>query len=114
MLDLALLVESVEAVRPAGAGRIDSRAPWSGRRSPRRVAATAIVSAVKRSWRLRLSSNDDDFRRPTSCLAAATFDVAADARVVRIDRNTRFGRVLLLGAADKRPVGMVASAYLKL
>ena len=34
-----------------------------------------------------------------------------DARVVRIGRNTSFGRVMLLGAADKRPVGMVASAY---
>jgi hypothetical protein len=40
-----------------------------------------------------------------------TFDVVADARVVRIGRNTSFGRVMLLGAADKRPVGMVASAY---
>jgi hypothetical protein len=47
-------------------------------------------------------------------LRAATFDVAADARVLRIGRNNSFGRVLLVGAADKRPVGMVASAYLKL
>ena len=39
------------------------------------------------------------------------FDVVADARVVRIGRGTSFGRVMLLGAADKRPVGMVASAY---
>jgi hypothetical protein len=46
-------------------------------------------------------------------LRPATFDVAADARVVRIGRNTSFGRVLLVGAADKRPVGMVASAYLE-
>ena len=42
---------------------------------------------------------------------AVTFDVIADARLVRIGRNTSFGRVMLLGAADKRPVGMVASAY---
>jgi hypothetical protein len=27
------------------------------------------------------------------------------------ERWTSFGRVMLLGAADKRPVGMVASAY---
>jgi hypothetical protein len=40
-----------------------------------------------------------------------SFDVVADARVVRIGRNTSFGRVMLLGASDKRPVGMVASAY---
>ena len=62
----------------------------------------------------RLSSNDDDCQTTHFLLRPATFDVAADARVVRIDRNTSFGRVLLLGAADKRPVGMVASAYLKL
>jgi hypothetical protein len=40
-----------------------------------------------------------------------TFDVIADPRVVRIGRNTSFGRVMPLGAFDKRPVGMVASAY---
>jgi acyl-coenzyme A thioesterase PaaI-like protein len=39
------------------------------------------------------------------------FDVVADARVVRIGRNTSFGRVMLLNAADRRLVGMVASAY---
>jgi hypothetical protein len=30
---------------------------------------------------------------------------------VRIGRTTSFGRVMLYSAADKRPVGMVASAY---
>jgi acyl-coenzyme A thioesterase PaaI-like protein len=35
----------------------------------------------------------------------------ADARVVRIGRTTSFGRVMLYSAVDKRPVGMVASAY---
>jgi hypothetical protein len=39
------------------------------------------------------------------------FDVVADARVVRIGRNASFGRVMLLNAADRRPIGMVASAY---
>jgi len=43
-------------------------------------------------------------------LRPASFDVIADARVVRIGRNTGFGRVVLLGAADRRPVGRVASA----
>jgi len=47
----------------------------------------------------------------THFLRPVMFDVVADARVVRIGRNTSFGRVMLLGAADKRPVGMVASAY---
>jgi hypothetical protein len=39
------------------------------------------------------------------------FDVVADAWVVRIGRNTSLGRVMLLNAADRRPIGMVASAY---
>lgn len=47
----------------------------------------------------------------THFLRPVSFDVVADARVVRIGRNTSFGRVMLLNAADRRPVGMVASAY---
>jgi acyl-coenzyme A thioesterase PaaI-like protein len=39
------------------------------------------------------------------------FDVVADARVIRIGSTTNFARVTVLGAADKRPVGMVSSAY---
>jgi hypothetical protein len=39
------------------------------------------------------------------------FEVVADAQVVRIGRNTSFGRVMLLNAADRRPIGMVASTY---
>jgi hypothetical protein len=39
------------------------------------------------------------------------FDVVADARVVRIGRDTSLGRVMLLHAAERRPIGMVASAY---
>jgi hypothetical protein len=77
------------------------------------LADSAMVIACSAAWngyRPMTTISDD----PLPVLRPATFDVAADARVVRIDRNTRFGRVLLLGAADKRPVGMVASAYLEL
>ena len=44
-------------------------------------------------------------------LRAVTFDVVADARVVRIGRTTSFGRVMLYSAVDRRPTGMVATAY---
>jgi acyl-coenzyme A thioesterase PaaI-like protein len=47
----------------------------------------------------------------THFLRPMKFDVVADARVVRIGRNASFGRVMLLNAADRRPIGMVASAY---
>jgi acyl-coenzyme A thioesterase PaaI-like protein len=46
----------------------------------------------------------------THFLRPASFDVIADAGVVRIGRNISFGRVMLLGAAGRRPVGMVANA----
>ena len=44
-------------------------------------------------------------------LRPVNFDVMADARIVRIGRTTSFGRVSLSSAVDRRPVGMVSSAY---
>ena len=122
--DLGLLVELVEAGRPPGAAPTGSRAPCCGCRSRRRSAATAAWSAARRSPHSPIAA------MVIACAAAwngykpmapidqtmhflrpVNFDVVADARVVRIGRTTSFGRVMLYSAADKRPVGMVASAY---
>jgi uncharacterized protein (TIGR00369 family) len=122
--DLALLVESVEAVRPPGAlpdwqpGAV-VRLPFSKKnccdgavvcsQALMALADTAMVIACSAAWNgYRPMSTID---QTTHFLRPVSFDVVADARVVRIGRNTSFGRVMLLGAADKRPVGMVASAY---
>ncbi len=122
--DLALLVEGVEAARPAAAlpdwqpGAI-VRLPFSKRicsdgavvssQALMALADTAIVIACSAAWNgYRPMSTID---QTTHFLRPVNFDVIADARVVRIGRNTSFGRVMLLHAADKRPVGMVASAY---
>ena len=43
--------------------------------------------------------------------AAASCDVLADARVVRLGRTMSFGRVTLLNADDSKPVAMVSSAF---
>jgi len=43
--------------------------------------------------------------------AAASSDVLADARVVRLGRTMSFGRVTLLAAGDDKPVAMVSSAF---
>jgi acyl-coenzyme A thioesterase PaaI-like protein len=43
--------------------------------------------------------------------AAASCDVLADARVVRLGRTMSFGRVTLFNAADNKPVAMVSSAF---
>ena len=122
--DLALLVESVEATRPPGAqadwqpGAI-VRLPFSKRicsngsavcsQALMALADTAMVIACSAAWNgYRPMSTID---QTTHFLRPVNFDIVADARVVRIGRNTSFGRVMLLGAHDRRPVGMVASAY---
>ena len=122
--DLGLLVEGVEAGRPPGApsdwqpGAV-LRLPFSNKvcrdggvvcgQALMALADTAMVIACSAAWNgYRPMSTID---QTTHFLRPVSFDVIADARVVRIGRNTSFGRVMLLGAADKRPVGMVASAY---
>src|SRR5271169_1766614 len=122
--DLALSVESVEAARPAGAqpdwqpGAI-VRLPFSKKaccdgavvcsQALMALADTAVAIACSAAWNgYRPMSTID---QTTHFLRPVIFDVVADARVVRIGRDTSFGRVMLLGATDKRPVGMIASAY---
>ena len=122
--DLALLVETVEAMRPTGAaadwqpGAV-VRMPFSKRicadgnlvcsQALMALADTAMVIACSAAWNGYRPMNTID--QTTHFLRPVSFDVIADARVVRIGRATSFGRVMVLGAADKRPVGMVASAY---
>jgi len=122
--DLALLVESVEALRPPGAspdwqpGAV-VRLPFSKNicaggdvvcsQALMALADTAMVIACSAAWNgYRPMSTID---QTTHFLRPVHFDCIADARVVRIGRNTSFGRVMLLGAPDRRPVGMVAGAY---
>lgn len=122
--DLGLLVESIEAGRPAGApadwqpGAV-IRLPFSSKlcrdggvvcpQALLAVADTAMVFACAAAWNgyRPMSAIDQTmhFMRPVN------FDVLAEARIVRIGRTTSFGRVMLSSATDKRPVGMVSSAY---
>jgi len=122
--DLGLLVESVEAGRPAGApddwlpGAV-IRLPFSSKlcrdggvvcgQALMAAADTAMVIACATAWNgyRPLSAIDQTmhFLRPVN------FDVLADARIVRIGRATTFGRVTLSSATDRRPVGMVSTAY---
>ena len=122
--DLALLIESVETVRPPGAlpdwqpGAI-VRLPYSAKlcsegaavctQALMALADTAMVLACLAAWNGYRPMTSLD--QTTHFLRPVNFDVVADARVARIGRNTNFGRVMLLNAADRRPIGMVASAY---
>ena len=73
------------------------------------LADAAMMLACAAAWNgyRPMSAIDQTihFLRPVA------FDVVADARVVRIGRAASFGRAMLFSAVDKRPVGMVASAY---
>ncbi len=122
--DLALLIESVETVRPPGAlpdwrPGATVRLPYSRKvcsdgaaictQALMVLADTAMVLACSAAWNGYRPMTSID--QTTHFLRPVNFDVVADARVVRIGHNTNFGRVMLLNAADRRPIGMVASAY---
>jgi acyl-coenzyme A thioesterase PaaI-like protein len=123
MQDLSLLVESVESGRPAGAlpdwqpGAV-LRLPFSSKlcrdgvvspQSLMALADAAMTVACAAAWSgyrpMTVVDQTMHFLRPVN------FDVLADARIVRIGRTNSFGRATLVSAVDRRPVGMVSSAY---
>ncbi len=121
--ELGLLVESIESGRPAGAppdwqpGAI-IRMPFSSRlcrdgvvcpQALMALADTAMVFACAAAWSGYRPTSAVD--QTTHFLRPVSFDVLADARIVRIGRTNCFGRVMLSSAVDRRPVGMVSSAY---
>jgi uncharacterized protein (TIGR00369 family) len=122
--DMGVLVETVEAGRPPGAaadwqpGAV-LRLPFSQKicrdggvvcaQALTALADTAMTVACAAAWNGYHPMNPID--QTVHFLRPVTFDVVADARVVRLGRSTSFGRVMLYSAVDKRPVGMVASAF---
>jgi acyl-coenzyme A thioesterase PaaI-like protein len=122
--ELGLVIETIESGRPAGAppdwqpGAV-IRLPFSrklcrdgGVVCPQALMAaadTAMVFACAAAWSGYRPMSAVD--QTTHFLRPVNFDVLADARIVRIGRSNCFGRVMLSSAADKRPVGMVSSAY---
>jgi len=122
--DLGLLVESVEAIRPPGAPSdwqpgATLRLPFSKKicrdggvvcgQALMALADTAMVVAFSAAWNGCRPMTTID--QTTHFLRPVNFDVLADARVVRIGRTASFGRATLYCASDRRPVGMVSSAY---
>jgi acyl-coenzyme A thioesterase PaaI-like protein len=123
MQELGLLVEAIECGRPAGApadwqpGAV-IRLPFSGKVSREGVVCPQALMAMSESAMVLACAASWNGYRPVSIidqtmhfLRPVNFDVLADARVIRIARTTSFGRVLLSSAVDRRPVGMVSSAY---
>jgi uncharacterized protein (TIGR00369 family) len=122
--DLGLLVESIEVSRPRGAddewhpGAV-IRLPFSAKlcRNGGAVSSGALMALADTSMLFACAAAWNGYRsvstidQTTHFLRPVNFDILADARVIRIGRTTSFGRVTLVGAADRRPVGMVSSAY---
>jgi uncharacterized protein (TIGR00369 family) len=122
--ELGLLVESVEASRPPGAPSdwqpgATVRLPFTNKicRDGGVVCGTALMALADTSMVFACSAAWNGYRpmstidQTTHFLRPVNFDIIADARVVRIGRTTSFGRVTLFSASDRRPVGMVSSAY---
>lgn len=122
--DLGILVEAIEAVRPPGAA-IDwrpgavLRLPFAKRLSrdgealwPQALAAfadTAMIVASSAAWNGYRPMSPID--QTVHHLRTASFDVLADARILRVTRAACFGQISLLSAVDKRPLAMVSSVY---
>ncbi|HWV40353.1 hotdog domain-containing protein [Pseudorhodoplanes sp.] len=122
--EMGLLLESVEAWRPAGAG-LDwnpgavLRLPFTRKLcadgktvSPQAVMAladAAMIFACAAAWNGYRPMNAVD--QTAHFLGSAQFDLLADARIIRAGTMTCFGRVSIFGASHRQPVAMVCSAY---
>ena len=123
MLDLNLLIESVESGRPPGAPAdwlpgVVIRLPFSKKVSrDGLLCPQALMAAADAAMTLACAAAWNGYRpmsvvdQTTHFLRPVNFDVLADARIVRVGRGTSFGKVSLASAVDRRPVGMVSSAY---
>jgi uncharacterized protein (TIGR00369 family) len=82
------------------------------------VCGQALMALADTAMVIAISAANGGFRPITTVdqtthflKAVASADVLADARVVRLGRTMSFGRVTLSGAADRKPVAMVSSAF---
>jgi uncharacterized protein (TIGR00369 family) len=123
--DLGLSIERLETVPPQGSaadwqpGAI-LRMKFSERlcRSGGIVCGQALMALADTAMVIAITAANGGFRPITTVdqtthflKAVASADVLADARVVRLGRTMSFGRVTLSGAADRKPVAMVSSAF---
>lgn len=123
--DLGLSVAKLESVPPP-----DAPADWQAGATLRMafserlcrnggiVCGQALMALADTAMVIAILAANRGFRPMTTVdqtthflKAAASADVLADARVVRLGRTMSFGRVTLFSAADNKPVAMVSSAF---
>ncbi len=122
--DLDLSVEAFDFVPPADAPDWQAgailRMPFSDKlcRNGGMVCGQALMAFADTAMVIANLAANRAYRPMTTVdqtthfmRAVMSSDVLADARVVRLGRTMSFGRVTLLGAADKKPVAMVSSAF---
>ena len=124
VLDLDLSIEAFDFNAPQG-GAADwqpgaiLRLPFSERlcRNGGTICGQALMAFADTSMVIANLAANRGYRpmttvdQTTHFMRAATSDVLADARVVRLGRTMSFGRVMLLGAADNKPIAMVSGAF---
>jgi uncharacterized protein (TIGR00369 family) len=123
--DLGLSVERLETSPPPGAapdwqpGAV-LRMAFSERlcRNGGVVCGQALMALADTAMVIAIAAASRSFRPMTTVdqtthflKAAASADVLADARVIRLGRTMSFGRVTLFSAAADTPVAMVSSAF---
>lgn len=117
---LGLLVESVESNPPHGAeadwqpGAV-LRLPFSHKLClDGNISSHALLSLADTAMMLACAAAWDGYRPMTTVdqtmhvMRPAVSDVIADARILRVSRTATFAHVTLLGASDRRPVGMAS------
>src|ERR1700712_80880 len=122
--DLKLSIERVDYERPpqdAGDWQPGAilRMPFSDRlvRNGGIVCGQALMAFADTAMVIANLAANRGYRpmttvdQTTHFMRAATGDVLADARVVRLGRTMSLGRVTLMAATDNKPVAMVSSAF---
>jgi uncharacterized protein (TIGR00369 family) len=121
--DLNLSIEGFDFTPPGGAADWQPgailRMPFSERlcRNGGMVCGQALMAFADTAMVIANLAANRGYRAMTTVdqtthfMRAATGDVLADARVVRLGRTMGFGRVTLTTAADNKPVAMVSSAF---
>jgi len=125
VMDLNLSIQRIDYEQPADAssewqpGAI-LRMPFSERlcRNGGMVCGQALMAFADTAMVIANLAANRAYRPMTTVdqtthfmRAVMSADVLADARVVRRGRTMSFGRVMLLSAADNKPVAMVSSAF---